>query len=197
MATIADYSQLLVNLMVYGKSDPATGGLQKPVRHTEVAGAAGAPEFELWTKNYAKVSDYLEAYETLAGTMELGTGWLAPIWNHFTLLLACTFSRIVTGAVSITGLWEMKCYDNLVADLYLENAEGIYKQIDVFTWPGLLTWYGLTILNNAVITAQHRFFITMGVGLMQLIFLNKPYGTYTFTTPFLDQFGTPLSIEIA
>ena len=195
MATIADYSQLLVNLMIYNKAD-AAGGLAKPVRHSEVAGAAGAPTFELWTRNYAKIEDYLAAYEALAETMEFGTGWLAPIWNHFTLLCACTFSRLVTGAVSITGLWEMKCYDNLVADLYLEDAEGIYKELDVFSWPGLLTWYGLTILNNAILGAQHHMFIVAGVNLLQLIFLSKPYGDYNFKTPFLDQFGTPLKVDV-
>ena len=195
MATIADYSQLLVNLMIYNKAD-AAGGLAKPVRHSEVAGAAGAPTFELWTRNYAKIEDYLSAYEALAETMEFGTGWLAPIWNHFTLLCACTFSRLVTGAVSITGLWEMKCYDNLVADLYLEDAEGIYKELDVFSWPGLLTWYGLTILNNAILGAQHHMFIVAGVNLMQLIFLSKPYGDYNFKTPYLAQFGTPLKVDV-
>lgn len=68
-------------------------------------------------------------------------GWLSLYNGHFWVLVACTLSYWSDGNSY------PYCYDNIWADVVLENgrpdSSSIYSIVDLFTWEGWLYLWGV------------------------------------------------------
>ena len=88
---------------------------------------------------------------------------------------------------SITNIWTMQCYDNFVADIYLEEQEGVYAILDLFTWEGIVLGYVFMMINKAAITVLEVMAVHMVTYLFYLIKIgNMKWGEYYVMVPIYD-----------
>lgn len=91
----------------------------------------------------------------------------------------------------------MQCYDNFVADIYLEEQEGVYAEIDLFTWNGIATAYGF-------MAAQTAFYYAAGMMAFSFVtnvyYASKmgsvQYGDYMLAAPVYDWFYDATTITL-
>ena len=118
------------------------GNYITPVRHAEGSVSFGSA--------HDTILDYEHMYHVWFNAFS-GTGYDTMLWGHTVLMTLCTLSRLIDG--TFTDFASMQCYDNFVADIYLEQPEGIYAEVDLFTWPGVMKGHLFLILNSAYIIA--------------------------------------------
>lgn len=102
-------------------------------------------------KNFIMVDQYVDAIS-----------WASPYHAHFWLLLLCTLSYWAD-----TNSYPY-CYDNIWADIVLENGhpnfDSIYSVIDLFTWEGwLYAWAIYCVHHGFQIIFQSTLFFLMFV----------------------------------
>ena len=136
---MADYGIQFLSKFFFYRED-STGAYITPARHVENSLNFGTTP--------STVSEAIDKYNTFYGALEM-TGIDTMLFWHFALQVMCTLSRIGGIFDGTYDLWTMQCYDNFVADIYLEQPEGLYTELDVFTWKGIATGYTFMIANNA------------------------------------------------
>jgi hypothetical protein len=178
MPAFADYGILTLSYLFFQRTD-SNGNYITPVRHAEGSVSFGT--------NPTTITDYLTIYSNVIGYTDYITGYVMPMWYNFLLLFFCSVSRLIDGTTTFGNLWTMQCYDNFIADIYLEQPEGIYAELDMFTWRGFAIAYGAMTVNAAIssiVGTTFNNFVTY------IIYLAKmgtmPYGAYTFMMPVYD-----------
>jgi len=138
---MADYGVLFLGLAFMNRKDD-DGNYITPVRHAVDSVSFGT---ELTT-----ITAYITKYSNLKSDTEDGTGYDTMLWWHFVLMSMCTVNRLGGIFDGTYDFFTMQCYDNFVADIYLEQQEGLYAELDVFTWKGIAIAYAFMTINNGL-----------------------------------------------
>lgn len=154
---IMDYGMIWIQYFWYYNKDIV------PTRH--------APGSLTFGSDPETVAEWVEKYDTWAGAVD-GEGFDTPLFGHWFILFSCTIGRILDGTMDYGGAFTMQCYDNIIADIYLTDAEGLYAELDMFTWKGwfsllgfkLIDGYFWTLIDGFVLnTIIYMFYVVMAL----------------------------------
>ena len=163
-----------------------------PQRHEPGTVTFGIDTYSEWTT----VTEWVDAYDAMA---ELeGTGYDTTIFLQTVLMGLCTFTRLIDGSIG-DDFFNMQCYDNFVADIYLTEAEGVYSMVDLFTWKGIGIAYLYMMLHNGLATIGESLITYSFIYLFYLIKIGSlTYGDVTLMTPVWDWgwFGDSFNVTL-
>lgn len=175
---MADYGVLFLGLVFMNRKD-GDGNYLTPVRHAVDSVSFGT---ELTT-----ITAYMDKYSNLSSDTSLGTGYDTMLWWHFVLMGMCTVNRLGGIFDGTYDLFTMQCYDNFVADIYLEQQEGMYAELDVFTWKGMAIAYAFMTINNGLDTIASSLMSYFIIYFFYLIKIGSlKYGDFQLMLPVYD-----------
>ena len=134
------------------------------------------------------ISEYIDLYSTLVANLE-ETGIFGYIFWQFALMLVCTMGRISGIMDGTYDIFTMQCYDNPFADTLLEDQEGMFAIVDLFTWKGLAQAYAFMTINTVYETITSSLTFNSIVYIFYLFKLDTiKYGDFTLSYPIYDLF---------
>ena len=118
------------------------GNYITPVRHAENSLTFGTEPKD--------ITGWIEKYGAYADTFSTDLdGYEQPLWFHTILMSICTFFRLFEGRFD---MFTYQCYDNIFADNLLTQPEGIYAELDLFSWKGIAIGYAFFFIHSGLET---------------------------------------------
>jgi len=179
MVAFADFGAILLGYLI--KREGVT-----PVRHAE-----GSVTFPMTAST---ISDYVALVQTLREEVE-ETGIYGYIFWQFALMVICTMGRIDKIVDGTYDIMTMQCYDNPFADVLLEEPEGMFAIVDLFTWPGVIKAYAFMVINSAYETITSSFTFNSIVYFFYLLKMDTiEYGEFELTYPIYEFFNKDTTV---